>query len=106
MPGRFMRVLVFFDLPTKTKSDKRDYILFRMHLIKMGFLMMQESLYSKLVLNGTMQESVERDICKHRPRKGIVQMMSITEKQYSSIKVVTGKVSTDVVNNNERVVIL
>ena len=101
-----MRVLVFFDLPTKTKSDKRAYILFRTHLIKMGFFMMQESVYSKLVLNGTMREAVEHDICQHRPRKGIVQMMTITEKQYSSIKVITGQVFTDTINDNRRIVIL
>jgi CRISPR-associated protein Cas2 len=68
--------------------------------------MMQESVYSKLVLNGSMREAVEHDIYQHRPRKGIVQMMAITEKQYSSIKVITGQIFTDTINDNKRVVIL
>ena len=48
-----MRVIVFFDLPTQTLEDKREYRKFRKFLIKKGFLMMQESVYCRLVLNQT-----------------------------------------------------
>ena len=43
MNGRFMRVLVFFDLPVETKAERREYARFRRALVKDGFLMMQES---------------------------------------------------------------
>lgn len=46
-----MRVIVFFDLPVKTKKDRREYSNFRKYLVKSGFMMMQESVYSKLALN-------------------------------------------------------
>ena len=39
---RIMWVLVFFDLPTETKKDKRAYQLFRKQLQKDGFTMFQE----------------------------------------------------------------
>jgi len=38
-----MRVIVLFDLPTITEQDRRNYRLFRKHLIKSGFMMLQES---------------------------------------------------------------
>lgn len=46
-----MRVIVFFDLPTLTASDKREYNAFRKFLIRDGFFMMQESVYCKLAVN-------------------------------------------------------
>ena len=46
-----MRVLVLFDLPTKTTKDRREYTAFRKFLIKSGFIMMQESVYSKIAVN-------------------------------------------------------
>ena len=51
MNYRYMRLIVFFDLPVLTAANRRDYYLFRKYLIKSGFLMMQESVYSKLVQN-------------------------------------------------------
>lgn len=40
-----MRVIVMFDLPVLTAQERRDYTRFRKHLLKNGFLMMQESIY-------------------------------------------------------------
>ena len=51
MSYRFMRILVMFDLPTETSEERRDYRKFRKNLIKNGFIMMQESVYVKLVMN-------------------------------------------------------
>ena len=46
-----MRVIVFFDLPVKTAQDRREYARFRKKLVKSGFIMMQQSVYSKIALN-------------------------------------------------------
>ena len=45
MSYRYMRVIVFFDLPVDTLEHKRAYRKFRKFLIEKGFLMMQESVY-------------------------------------------------------------
>ena len=38
---RIMWILVFFDLPTETKKDKKEYMLFRKRLQRDGFTMFQ-----------------------------------------------------------------
>ena len=53
MSYRYMRIIVMFDLPVTTASDRREYTRFRKYLIKNGFLMMQESVYCKLAQNST-----------------------------------------------------
>lgn len=80
MSYRFMRIIVFFDLPTETAADRREYRTFRKLLIKNGFVMMQESVYCRMVLNGSVQKSVFDVIRKNKPKKGIVQMLTVTEK--------------------------
>ena len=42
---RIMWILVFFDLPTETKKDKKEYMLFRKRLQHDGFTMFQFSIY-------------------------------------------------------------
>ena len=86
MRYRFMRILVFFDLPTETAKDRKNYSQFRKFLIKEGFIMMQESVYAKLVLNNSITNSIKNKISKNKPQKGIVQMLIITEKQFNSME--------------------
>lgn len=81
-----MRILVFFDLPTETAKDRKNYSQFRKFLIKEGFIMMQESVYAKLVLNNSITNSIKDKISKNKPQKGIVQMLIITEKQVNSME--------------------
>lgn len=78
-----MRILVFFDLPTETSKDRKIYSKFRKFLIKEGFIMMQKSVYSKLALNNSIVKAIKDKIEKNKPPKGIVQMLVITEKQFS-----------------------
>ena len=81
-----MRILVFFDLPTETSKDRKIYSRFRKFLIKEGFIMMQESVYTKLALNNSITNAIRDKIEKNKPPKGIVQMLVITEKQFSSME--------------------
>ena len=46
-----MRVMIMFDLPVTSAAERREYAHFRKLLIKNGFIMMQESIYTKLVQN-------------------------------------------------------
>ena len=80
MRDRVMRTMVFFDLPNVYLRDKKNYIKFRKYLINEGFIMMQESVYSKIVLNSQQSGLLINRIRKNAPKKGIIQVMTITEK--------------------------
>ncbi len=106
MSYRFMRIIVFFDLPTETSADRREYRKFRTMLIKNGFLMMQESVYCRMVLNGTALKAVTETIRKNKPSGGIVQLLPVTEKQFAAMTYITGTSSSDVIDSDERLIIL
>lgn len=101
-----MRVIVFFDLPTSTSADRSEYARFRRTLVNHGFLMMQESVYCKLALNATAAGSIMATVRAAKPPKGLIQMLTITEKQYAKMEFVLGDSQTQILDNDERTVIL
>lgn len=101
-----MRVLVFFDLPLTTTAERRAYTAFRKYLLRDGFIMLQESVYCKLALNATAANVVMESVRRNKPEKGLIHMLMITEKQFSRMEIVLGEFHTEVVNSDERLVIL
>ncbi|MCI9585034.1 MAG: CRISPR-associated endonuclease Cas2 [Bacilli bacterium] len=101
-----MRTIVFFDLPNVYARDRKNYIKFRKFLINEGFLMLQESVYSKLTLNSGQTKYLMERVRKNAPQKGIVQMLTVTEKQYAQIEYVIGSNNSKIVDNDERLLIL
>lgn len=106
MSFRYMRVVVFFDLPTTNSKDLRIYRTFRKYLIKAGFLMMQESVYCKLAQNSVIADSIVENIKKNKPSQGIVQVLRVTEKQYSKMDFVVGERMDDIIDSTDRIIIL
>lgn len=98
--------MVFFDLPVLTSTDKKAYREFRKYLIKSGFLMMQESVYCKLTPNGTVADSVIENLKKNRPPEGLVQAIKVTENQYNKMAYIVGVRKDNVLDNEERLVVL
>lgn len=104
--NRFMRVLVMFDLPVTLDRHKKAYRKFRKWLIETGFIMMQESVYSKIVLNHTAAKFLIKQLQDRKVEEGLIQVLVVTEKQFASIECIVGSVSSEIVNDMERLVVL
>ncbi len=101
-----MRIVLFYDLPTVRSSEVKQANAFRKFLIKEGFIMLQESVYWKLTLNGTMANLVKDKVKKNKPPKGLIQMLTITEKQFAKMEYVLGKNTSNVLDSDSRMVVL
>lgn len=101
-----MRLMVFFDLPTATSENRRNYRHFRKDLILNGFFMLQESVYCRMVINEAMAKSVVTRIESFKPPQGMVCAMIITEKQFAGISFIVGDMKSDVVTTEQSLVIL
>lgn len=106
MSYRYMRLLIFFDLPIETSAQRREYRDFRKFLLRAGFVMMQESVYSKIVLNATAAAAVRENVRKHKTTGGLIQMLLVTERQFERMEIVVGEGQTTVIDGDERLVIL
>ena len=106
MSYRYMRIMVMFDLPTTTAVDMKCYRDFRKFLIKNGFMMMQESIYTKIVLNQGMASLIANKLRANKPVKGLVQMLVITEKQFSRMEILVGDISEENITDDRRLIVL
>ena len=68
--------------------------------------MMQESIYCKLALNGTAANAIIDGVRKNKPSEGLVQLLSVTEKQYAKMEFIIGEATNEVLDSDERLVIL
>ena len=101
-----MRILVCSDLPVLTSELRREYVHFRIFLIKNRFMRLKESVYCKLALDTTAVTSIVDHVHKNKPPEGLVQLLTVTEKQYAKMDLIVGEIKSEVLNSDERLVIL
>ena len=106
MSFRFMRIIVMFDLPSITSSEKAAYRQFRKYLLSTGFLMLQESIYAKLALNQVSSELIMQGVRRNKPPEGSLFMLTVTEKQFAKMEILVGERVSEVLNSTDRTVVL
>lgn len=88
--NRFMRMLVFFDLPVATKANRKEATRFRNFLLKDGYHMIQYSVYAR-VCNGVDAVNKHKARLKRSlPNNGSIRLLVITEKQYENVEILLG----------------
>ncbi len=87
---RFMRLLLFFDLPMVTKTEKRAYVQFRRFLLNDGYDMIQWSVYGRLLNGNDDQEKHLKRLVGNLPPAGSIRCMTVTEKQFAGIRLLVG----------------
>ena len=106
MKVRFMRIILFFDLPTTSARERKIYATFRKNLIKDGFVMLQYSVYTKMVLNPTAVSLTKARLQRYKPDEGNIQILTVTEQQFARIECITGELESSVVQSADRTVVL
>ena len=77
-----MRILVLFDLPSVSKSEKRNYVKFRNFLLDDGFTMMQFSIYTRFCRNKQDADKHIQRVKANAPHDGNIRILCITERQF------------------------
>lgn len=88
---RIMWILVFFDLPTQTKQDKKAYQDFRDKLKRDGFTMFQFSIYVRHCASRENMDVHIKRVYSYLPEYGKVGILYITDKQFGEMKVFYGR---------------
>ncbi|MBO5500015.1 MAG: CRISPR-associated endonuclease Cas2 [Bacteroidales bacterium] len=88
---RIMWVLVFFDLPTDTKKERKAAADFRKQLIQDGFIMFQFSIYMRHCPSAENAEVHIKRVKSFLPALGQVGILSITDKQFGAMELFTEK---------------
>lgn len=79
---RVLWVFVFFDLPTETKKQRKEYARFRKSLQRDGFTMLQYSIYIRHC-NSRENATVHiKRVKSFLPQWGEVIIFTLTDKQF------------------------
>jgi CRISPR-associated protein Cas2 len=86
-----MWVMVFFDLPTETKKERKVHAVFRKSLMQDGFTMFQFSIYLRHCPSRENAEVHIRRVKGRLPEKGHIGILCITDKQFASMELFVGR---------------
>lgn len=88
-------ILVFFDLPTETKKERKIAARFRKEIMGDGFTMFQFSIYVRHCSSRENMEVHVKRLKRLLPEKGHVGMLTVTDKQFSSMEIFYGQKIVD-----------
>lgn len=91
---RTMWQIVFFDLPVKTKVERRRATSFRKSLLREGYMMLQLSVYAAHCESGEHGQARRNVIRGLLPPAGHVRMLSVTDRQFADMQTYLGRKTT------------
>ena len=77
-----MWILVLFDLPVTTKTERSKATNFRNALLDLGFEMVQFSVYMKHCAGKEQAATIQNKITAAVPEHGNIKLLFITDKQF------------------------
>ena len=92
---RNMWVLVFFDLPTETKKQRKAASKFRKELLQDGFTMFQFSIYMRTCPSRENAEVHSKRVKYLLPEHGHVGILKITDKQFAMMELFYSRESSE-----------
>lgn len=84
-------LFAMFDLPVDSKESRRHYARFRGLLLKLGFEMMQFSVYRRYLPSEEASDGLRRKIRTGLPPDGSVALLLVTDKQFGKMEHFLGK---------------
>lgn len=81
-----MWLITMFDLPVKTKEDRKIYAKFRKNLLEQGFTMIQFSVYVRFCASEELAQKYRRVVRKSLPEYGHVRVLTMTDRQYEKME--------------------
>lgn len=80
-----MWLVALFDLPVRTKAQRKLASDYRKYLLKQGFQMAQLSVYMKFCRDKEQADSITRACTAMVPEDGRLDILMITDRQYAGI---------------------
>ncbi len=92
---RILWIMVFFDLPTDTEKDRKNYTRFRKGIMRDGFDMFQFSIYTRHCSSFENAQVHIKRVKRILPPRGDIGILTITDKQFGMIEIFHGKSQQD-----------
>lgn len=104
MTFKYMRSILFFDLPVVKKEERKEAAKFRRDIVKLGFYMLQESVYVKMNIDTFHAERIATKVRSIAPDNGSIIIMNVTENQFQNMILVSGDKKSTVIDSSDRLI--
>ena len=91
-----------FDLPVKSKEQRRLATTYRKMLLDLGFNQVQLSVYAKYLVNASGARSILPWVKTNVPARGEVRMLRLTDEQWAATYRFYGPAQVDVEGKPEQ----
>lgn len=98
-------LVAMFDLPVKTKSQRKSYTRFRKVLVHEGFLMLQFSVYARFCESEEASEAHRNRVRQSLPGEGQVRLVALTDRQFGKMEVFMQGNLTEVEDEPEQILL-
>jgi len=105
---RIMWLMLMFDLPTKTKKQRKKYHWFHDELEKEGYSMLQYSVYGKIfssVESANLGKKRIKDFVETNIKHGNIRILMFTDKQFAAMDIIMGEQSVEEKNEPEQLLL-
>lgn len=92
---RAMWIVVMFDLPVRTKAQRKRATDFRKALLRDGFDMVQYSVYSRPCPSEENAAVHSQRVRSLLPEEGKVRVLRFTDKQYARMECFQGRIPVE-----------
>ncbi len=103
-----MWLMLMFDLPTKTKKQRKKYHWFHAELEKEGYSMIQYSVYGKIFSSTESAKLGKKRIkkfIKTNIKNGNIRILMFTDKQFASMDIIIGEQSIEEKNEPKQLLL-
>ena len=84
-------ILLFFDLPVLTASERHNYQHFVKNIKKEGFVSLQKSIYIKQIGNIKTKQQDIRKISNMSPSEGTIYALTLSQDQFARMNIILGE---------------
>ena len=83
--------IVFYDIEMDTPEKIREYRIFKKNLSSKGFLMLQESVYIKQILEKSQAKRLANEIILIAPKNSNIRGLLVTQRNFQNMKILSGE---------------
>ena len=99
---RIMWVIVMYDLPTETATERKRAAKFRKDILADGFQMFQFSMYLRHSASRENADVHVKRVKKILPNKGHIGILCITDKQFGMMEIFRGTQKEDLPGTSQQ----
>ncbi len=83
-------IILIYDIPNNNIKESKDYNKFRKHILSIGFMMLQESVYIKSLNQKPSYLNLKSQLKLSSPNNSNIRMLLIPNNQYEKMEVIAG----------------